>query len=173
MKKMHYVIIFLILIFSAISLIEISILNKKNIIISELNTSIANKDKEIKLLKEKNDSSIENVNPIDKAESDCMNIDYSTIGMLNCTQTAIDSWNNQIAKDINLLKEILDENDNNLLVTSQQDWEKYNKSTNDFIKSLIIKKQGTMYVNVSSGLIREIVKQRALNLREYINITND
>ena len=59
------------------------------------------------------------------------------------------------------------------LINSQNSWEKYKIDEFRSIDKMLKNKQGTMYLNVDKGLKVDIVKQRALKLKEYLNTVND
>ena len=107
------------------------------------------------------------IHPIDKAEKKCIDETSSTSVMLKCTTTAQNAWQKEIDTNIKLLKKVMPKDKYSALTKSQNDWEKFQKSEFGLINSIFEQKQGTMYINVSSGFRREIVKQRALDLKQY------
>lgn len=102
---------------------------------------------------------------IDKKEADCINKTSSTYQMTLCTQKAMNEWENQINNYYHLIL-------NNKLVEkefveqSQKKWLEYKISNYKMINQLE-KMQGTMYLNIASGFKREILKNRAIELRSY------
>ncbi len=102
---------------------------------------------------------------IDKNEIDCINKTSSTYQMTICTQKAMTDWEKQINNYYHLLL-------NNKFVEkkfveqSQYNWLKFKISNYKMINQLE-KKQGTMYLNIASGFKREVLKNRAIELRAY------
>ncbi len=102
---------------------------------------------------------------IDKKETDCINKTSSTYQMTLCTQKAMTEWENQINNYYRLLL-------NNKLIEkkfveqSQKKWLEYKISNYKMINQLE-KIQGTMYLNVVNGFKKEVLKNRAIELRSY------
>lgn len=102
---------------------------------------------------------------IDKNEIDCINKTSSTYQMTICTQKAMTDWEKQINNYYHLLL-------NNKFVEkkfveqSQYNWLKFKISNYKMINQLE-KNQGTMYLNIASGFKREVLKNRAIELRAY------
>ena len=71
------------------------------------------------------------------------------------------------------MKKNLTEDDYAVIEKSQQAWNEYKIAEYELIDKIISYKQGTMYSNVREGLRTGILKQRALKLKEYINIYSD
>lgn len=112
----------------------------------------------------------EQQNPIDKAEEDCMSKNSSTQGMNECTFKAEKAWEKEIDKYLALLKNITSkENFENIQLT-QKNWEIY-RDSELAVYNLVRQKQGTMFQNVTVGFQRNLIKQRALELKElYDNL---
>lgn len=109
------------------------------------------------------------LDPIDKAERDCISKTADTYEMNKCSQIAQQSWEKDIRKNLAELKKFLNQEDYKKLQLSQTSWENYRNKDYSFIDSVISYKQGTMYQNFREGWRTEILKQRALILREYLN----
>ena len=112
---------------------------------------------------------IEVLNPIDKIEQDCISKTADTQEINKCTQMAQQLWEKDINKNLAELKEILSAEDYKKLQLSQTSWENYIDKEYGFINSLTSYTQGTMYLNTKEGWRTEILKQRALTLRGYLN----
>lgn len=113
------------------------------------------------------------VNSIDKAEEACISKTSSTDAMLKCTAIAYDAWDKEMNKYYNLLMKRLPSEQKSELLKAQKSWLSFRDSSFTFINNSIREKQGTMYLNVASGERREIVKQRALQLKEYYSIISE
>lgn len=113
------------------------------------------------------------LHPIDKAEQDCISKTADTQLMNQCSITAQKEWEKEIKKTLSELKSVLDKESYKSLINSQNSWEKYKIDEFRSIDKMLENKQGTMYLNVDKGLKVDIVKQRALKLKEYLNTVND
>ena len=114
-------------------------------------------------------AAIEVLDPIDKIEQDCISKTADTQEMNKCSQKAQQLWEKNINKNLAELKEILSAEDYKKLQLSQTSWENYIDKEYGFINSLTSYTQGTMYLNTKEGWRTEILKQRALTLRGYLN----
>ncbi len=112
-------------------------------------------------------------NPIDRAEEECIAKASSTYEMNRCSVIAQKKWEQEIQNSLDTLKKNLTEDDYAVIEKSQQAWNEYKIAEYELIDKIISYKQGTMYSNVREGLRTDILKQRALKLKEYINIYND
>ena len=114
-------------------------------------------------------AAIEVLDPIDKIEQDCISKTADTQEMNKCSQKAQQLWEKDINKNLAELKEILSAEDYKKLQLSQTSWENYIDKEYEFINSLTSYTQGTMSLNTREGWRTEILKQRALTLRGYLN----
>ncbi len=105
--------------------------------------------------------------PIDLSEEKCLNTAYSTADMRKCTYDAMDSWFKEIDKYMALLRKELPKEKLNALETSQKHWKEYQLAEFDLINELIHNKGGTVYTVVANSNKNEIIKKRALELKEY------
>ena len=107
----------------------------------------------------------EKLHPIDKAERDCIAKVYSTYDISQCSYKAMNMWFKEIDKYLGLLKTITTEEDYTNILKAQENWKKYQES--EFVAlSIIMNKQGTMFQNVAVGNKTNVVKERALELKE-------
>ena len=113
------------------------------------------------------------LHPIDKAEQDCISKTADTQVMNQCSITAQKEWEKEIKKTLSELKSVLDKESYKSLINSQNSWEKYKIDEFRSIDKMLENKQGTMYLNVDKGLKVDIVKQRALKLKEYLNTVKE
>ena len=121
------------------------------------------------LIADSQESTSEDLDPIDKVERECISKTASTYEMNRCSQIAQQSWEKDIQNSLVELKKFLSSEDYKKLQLSQSSWENYKNKDYALINSVISYKQGTMYLNFREGWRTEIVKQRALILREYLN----
>ena len=103
---------------------------------------------------------------IDEELSRCSSANFMTVGMNLCIQKGIDSWNKEIDKYLNLLKSVTTEEDYNNILKAQKDWETYKDSEFEAV-SVIMEKQGTMFLNFTVGMKSALIKERALFLKEF------
>ncbi len=121
------------------------------------------------LIQNNQENTAEILDPIDEAERDCISKTADTYEMNRCSQIAQRSWEKDIQNNLAELKKFLSSEDYKKLQLSQTSWDNYKNKDYEFINSVVLYKQGTMYQNIREGWRTEIVKQRALNLREYLN----
>ena len=133
--------------------------------------TIVKQNKELKFLQSKLSEQEQSftpeteIHPIEKAVQECMKKeDYTTVGMSKCVDDSINDWNKEIDKYLSLLKEVLPEEQYDLLETSQNKWEDYKKAQWAFLNAAIDEKHGTMYINVLSGDRAGVVEKRAKDL---------
>ena len=109
---------------------------------------------------------VRNIHPIDKAIQDCMSKQDATHEMNKCVYIAMDSWSKEIDKYLNLLKSVTTEEDYNNILKAQKDWETYKDSAFEAV-SVIMEKQGTMFLNSTVGMKSALIKERALFLKDF------
>ena len=111
--------------------------------------------------------------PIDKAEQECISKTSDTQVMNQCSITAQNAWEKETKKTLSQLKYVLDKESYKSLIKSQNAWERYKVDEFEAIDNMLKDKQGTMYLNVDKGLKVDIVRQRTLQLQEYLKTIND
>jgi uncharacterized protein YecT (DUF1311 family) len=112
----------------------------------------------------------ESSHPIDKYMDSCMEKDYSTAGMVKCTEEAMEMWDVELNKYYKLLIGILDENSKNELKYAETMWIKYRDSEFRNINNIYAKMEGTMYIPMYVYAKMNIVKERALKLKDYYEL---
>ncbi len=119
--------------------------------------------------KEQKEELEENLHPIDKAERDCIAKLDSTQAMNECTYKAREAWYKEIDKYLNLLKTITSDDDYSSILKAQSKWKEYQEAEFEAV-SIISEKQGTMFQNTAVGLKTDLVRKRALDIKELYNI---
>lgn len=121
----------------------------------------------IQLFAQKGDT--EARHPIDIRLENCHSIDsnQTTYGMINCEIIARDEWDKELNKYYNLLMDILGAEERTKLKNSQLAWLSYRDKEKDFSGTMYYNMQGTMWHVVAAGRFCEMVRQRALELKEY------
>lgn len=164
------IVIFIVLVL--ISAFCVNIIFKQNKRLESLESSLYKKDDIIKELRQevdKSNNSIPKIHPIDKAEIDCISKTGNTYEINRCSQTAQQSWEKDIQETTDELKKILSPEDYKKLQISQTIWENSKNKDYELIDAVISYKLGTMYLNIREGWRTEILKRRALILKEYLN----
>lgn len=108
--------------------------------------------------------------PIDEFEQQCMEKDYSTAGMVNCTYAARQKWDEDLNKYYKLLQKKLNPEQKIKLRDAQRAWIKFRDAEFENINSFYGELDGTMWFNISATDRMVIVKQRALDLKVYYNM---
>lgn len=112
----------------------------------------------------------QSAHPIDKALDACIEKDGSTAGMIQCTDKAYMAWDRELNKNYGDLMRRLKGSQQAALKAAQIQWLKYRDSEFKLIDTIYDNLQGTMYLPMRISERLEIVKQRALNLRNYVEL---
>lgn len=110
---------------------------------------------------------------IDAELNKCISQTSDTQVMNNCSRNALEKWSIEQNKLINDLEKLLDKKDYEQLQKTQYLWEQYKNSEMETIDKMLNNKDGSMYLNVKYGLQIELVKNRTLQLKEYLNVINE
>lgn len=107
-------------------------------------------------------------NKIDQDLEKCLSKDNSTAGQRNCINSARDSWDKELNKSYISLSQKLTKTGKQELVEAQRN----RISFRDFEFKLIDKyyfdvKKGTLFYVIAENKKLEIVKERALQIKEY------
>lgn len=108
--------------------------------------------------------------PIDTRCIACHDIDsnQTTYGMMQCESIAREEWTVEMNKYYGLLLDSLSDETAYLLIESQKAWTEYNLNEQKLANSIYyVEMQGTMWWVVNAGRLSEMVRQRALELKEY------
>jgi uncharacterized protein YecT (DUF1311 family) len=108
-------------------------------------------------------------NSIDKVEAKCLDKnDISNAEMCNCIIKARESWDKELNKYYGVLKTKLPKEAFEVLKESQKQWLSYRDKEYLFISKFYFEvKEGTMWYAVAENKKMEIVKSRAIELKEY------
>jgi uncharacterized protein YecT (DUF1311 family) len=90
--------------------------------------------------------------------------------MVKCTEEAMEMWDVELNKYYKLLIGILDENSKNELKYAETMWIKYRDSEFRNINNIYAKMEGTMYIPMYVYAKMNIVKERALKLKDYYEL---
>jgi uncharacterized protein YecT (DUF1311 family) len=111
--------------------------------------------------------------PIDKALEACIDKNGSTAGMVECTDKAYAAWDQELNKSYGKLMRALKPSQKEALRLAQLEWIKYRDLNFKLIDSIYDTMQGTMYIPMRIDARMEIVKQRALELKGYLDLIQE
>ncbi len=111
----------------------------------------------------------ESEHPIDVWTSQCMEKDGSTMGMIQCSDSAAVLWDIELNRVYKLLMDNLGEDAKSALREAQREWIKFRDKEFELISSYYtyiyeIMGGGTMYPMLAAGARAEVVRKRALAL---------
>ena len=111
--------------------------------------------------------------PIDKALDACTDKNGSTAGMVQCTDQAYAAWDKELNKNYGLLMQNLKPPQKEALKAAQLEWIKQRDLEFKFIDSVYDALQGTMYIPMRIAARMEVVKHRAMELHEYLDLVKE
>ena len=115
----------------------------------------------------------EQTHPIDKALEACIDKNGSTAGMVQCTDKAYAAWDKELNQKYGELMRALKPAQKEALRLAQLEWIKYRDLDFKLIDSLYDTMQGTMYIPMRIAARMEVVKHRALELQEYLDLVKE
>ena len=111
--------------------------------------------------------------PIDSYLDSCMEVDPSTFGMVNCIESAIQKWDDELNKYYKLLVGVLDEESVKILKSSETEWIEFKKKEMANIEMIYSKLEGTMYIPMKYYAKLEIIRTRAMQISEYYRLVTE
>ena len=114
----------------------------------------------------------EEKHPIDIQRENCLDIDsnQTTIGMVDCERITADLWDKQLNEYYNSLMKLLNKEEKQSLKESQLKWLEYRDSEMKFYGSFYNNMDGTICKIVAAGRRCDVIRTRALELKEYLDI---
>ncbi len=107
-------------------------------------------------------------NKIDQTLEKCLNQDNSTAGQRNCIISAQQSWDKELNKSYASLNQKLNKTAKKELLQAQRDWMSFRDSEFKLINKYYFDvKKGTIFQVISENKKLQIIKERALQLKEY------
>ena len=107
-------------------------------------------------------------NKIDLDLEKCLGNDNSTAGQRNCIISAQNSWDKELNISYLSLSQRLGKTSKQELVTAQRNWILFRDSEFKLINKYYFDiKKGTIFYVISENKKLEIIKERALQLKEY------
>ncbi len=111
--------------------------------------------------------------PIDKALDACIDKNGSTAGMVECTDKAYAAWDKELNRNYGELMRALNPRQKEALKLAQLEWIKYRDLEFKSIDSIYDTLQGTMYIPMRISAHLEVIKKRALELSNYLELIKD
>lgn len=108
------------------------------------------------------------VHPIEQWVTDCTVNDYSTQGMLHCYQQAYDKWDAELNSAYRELRQQLTPAGRKVLLQAQRRWLAYRDAEFELVQHLYSTLEGTMWQLIIAVSRVEIVRQRTLELTDYL-----
>jgi uncharacterized protein YecT (DUF1311 family) len=112
----------------------------------------------------------ENTHPIDVYLDSCMEKNPSTMGMTKCTGDAAKMWDDELNKYYKILMNILDDESAKTLKSSEVQWIEFKDKEYKNLDMMYSKLDGTMYIPMHAYAKLEIIKTRALQLKDYYEL---
>ena len=115
------------------------------------------------------------LHPINKKLSTCLETDsmQTTMGMIGCIVQARKEWDIELNRYYNLLQKKLSSEEQKKLKLAQRQWLKYRDLEYDFSNTMHYGVQGTLYHILAAQRSKDIVKQRAQELKHYLDTLNN
>jgi uncharacterized protein YecT (DUF1311 family) len=111
--------------------------------------------------------------PIDRSLEACLEKDPSTAGMAECIGKAYVSWDKELNRAYNELSRKLKPEARPALKAAQVEWIKYRDAEFKLIDSVYFGLEGTMYIPMRADNRVKIVKARALELNDYLQLLSE
>jgi uncharacterized protein YecT (DUF1311 family) len=111
--------------------------------------------------------------PIDRALEACITRDSTTAGMTKCADKALEMWDKELNRVYNDLAAKLDPKGKQSLKTAQIDWIKFRDSEYGLIDFVYSRMEGTMYIPMRVEARADVVRKRAVALKDYLDLLKD
>jgi uncharacterized protein YecT (DUF1311 family) len=111
----------------------------------------------------------QSVSPIDKQCDQCQQKDQSTQGQIACLSAAEAAWDAELNKNYKALAKQLDVEGQKTLKAAQVAWIKYRDAEFAVIAAVRSNLDGSIYGQYAASRRTDIVKSRALELKEYLD----
>jgi uncharacterized protein YecT (DUF1311 family) len=115
----------------------------------------------------------QNESPIDSELTACMDKDPSTHGVLHCIDNAYKKWDDELNNYYQKLMDLLDDNAKDKLKEAERKWIEYRDLEFKNIEGIYSKKEGTMYLPMLAIDKMNVIKRRALQLRDYYQLITE
>jgi len=108
--------------------------------------------------------------PIDKALEACLDKDSTTAGMVDCIGKAYDKWDKELNRLYAELMKRLTQDARAKLKEAQVQWLKFRDAEFQMQSGIYSRLEGTMYIPMSADSRMQVVKNRALELKSYLDL---
>jgi len=98
----------------------------------------------------------------------CIQEDFSTAGMAQCTAQAYEEWDENLNRIYNELRSQLTPAAEESLISAQLSWIEYRDKEFNFIDKIFSANEGTMYIPINEHARVSVVKTRTLELQRYL-----
>ncbi|UII26719.1 DUF1311 domain-containing protein [Fulvivirga maritima] len=110
----------------------------------------------------------QNEHAIDLKQKDCLQNAISTMDMIKCQTDAGEAWDKELNKYYQLYMAATSEENKIILKAAQREWMVYRDKEYELINHhYYIELQGTMWRPIAAGERAKIIKERALQLKNY------
>ena len=107
-------------------------------------------------------------NTIDQDLEKCLSQRNSTAGQVSCVSSARDSWDKELNKSYSSLSQKLTKSGKKELMEAQRSWISFRDSEFKLIDKYYFDiKKGTLFYLIAENKKLEVVKERALQIKEY------
>jgi uncharacterized protein YecT (DUF1311 family) len=107
---------------------------------------------------------------IDKRCQDCIDKNPSTAGNVQCLDKAYKEWDGELNKRYKTLNTNLSPKAKAALQVAETQWIKFRDAERAFINQMYTDMEGTMYIPMSVQDNVDLVKHRAIQLKQYSDI---
>jgi uncharacterized protein YecT (DUF1311 family) len=107
---------------------------------------------------------------IDSELDECIELNSHTHGTVECIEKAIEKWDAELNKYYKLLMNELDEESAKALKSAELEWISYKDKEMQSIEGIFSKLDGTMYIPMKYYSKMDIIKTRALQLKDYYGL---
>ena len=109
--------------------------------------------------------------PLDIQRENCFDIseNQTTYGMINCERESANLWDKQLNEYYQILMKHLKKSEQKSLRAAQKKWIEYRDEELKFYGQFYNNMDGTMWPLIAANRRYEVIKTRALELKEYID----
>jgi len=109
-------------------------------------------------------------NPIDQDAALCMERDYSTLGIIQCSREAEEKWDKELNRLYKLLYAKLNEQGKKSLKASQKQWLEHRDAEFQAFVDIYGAMDGSMWKIIAADARAELVKKRVLDFQTYLDM---
>jgi uncharacterized protein YecT (DUF1311 family) len=118
-------------------------------------------------------ASIQEGHPIDKWVEEQIAKDPSTAGERDAYDQGAQRWDKEMNKTYRELMKRLDRPQQAAFKNAQRNWLKFRDAESQFLAQIIQKLEGTVWLPVPSARLYKINRQRAMELKDYLDWTRN